>query len=103
MSITEAPVILPDAATPMPGSLRVFWRGFSENRGAIVGVAVMLVLMVLAVFADIAAPHSPIEQFRANFLTPPVWQEGGSWTFVLGTDDVGRDILARLIHGARLS
>jgi len=88
---------------PLPSSVKVFWRGFSENRGAVVGLAVMVVLVLLAVFADVVAPHSPIEQFRTNFLTPPVWQDGGTDQFLLGTDDVGRDILARLMYGARLS
>jgi len=83
--------------------MRAFWRSFAENRGAVVGLAIMLVLIVLAVFADLIAPHSPIEQFRASFLTPPIWQTGGEAKFPLGTDDVGRDMLSRLIHGARLS
>ncbi len=63
----------------------------------------MLVLIVLAAFADSIAPHSPIEQFRAHFLVPPMWQAGGDAAFPLGTDDVGRDMLSRLIYGARLS
>jgi dipeptide transport system permease protein len=86
-----------------PGRAKLFWRGFSENRGAVVGLAVMLVLIVVAILADVVAPHSPIDQFRQNFLTPPSWEEGGTSQFLLGTDDVGRDILARLIYGARLS
>jgi dipeptide transport system permease protein len=97
MSATET------QAAPMPGTLRLFWRGFSENRGAVVGLAVMVLLIVAAILADVVAPHSPIEQFRDHFLTPPVWQEGGTSEFLLGTDDVGRDILTRLIYGARLS
>ncbi len=48
-------------------------------------------------------PYSPIEQFRDHLLTPPVWDAGGTSHFVLGTDDVGRDILSRLMFGARLS
>jgi dipeptide transport system permease protein len=104
MSVTEAPATAaPEAAAPMPGGVKLFWRAFSENRGAVIGLVVMLVLILLAVSADMVAPHSPIEQFRDNFLTPPVWQEGGTGKFLLGTDDVGRDILARLIYGARLS
>ena len=91
------------AAAPMPGALRLFWRSFAENRGAVVGLGFMVVLAVLAIGADLAAPHSPIEQYRSAFLTPPVWQAGGSWAFPLGTDDVGRDMLSRLIYGARLS
>jgi dipeptide transport system permease protein len=73
------------------------------NHGAMAGLIVILVLVALAVLADFAAPHSPIEQFRENFLQPPAWAEGGSWTFPLGTDDVGRCIASRIIHGARLS
>jgi len=57
----------------------------------------------VAVFADLIAPYSPIEQFRDAFLVPPFWAEGGSTRFLLGTDDVGRDILSRLIYGARYS
>ncbi len=83
--------------------MRLFWRSFSGNRGAVVGLAIMLLLIVLAVFADLIAPHSPIEQFRTSFLTPPIWDAGGNGAFPLGTDDVGRDMLSRLIHGARLS
>ena len=93
----------PDTVAVMPGSLRVFWRSFRENRGAVGGVVLMLALIVVAVLANVVAPHSPIEQFRDNFLNPPSWQAGGSGRFPLGTDDVGRDILSRLIYGARLS
>ena len=95
--------VLAQGASPMPGSLRLFWRSFAENRGAVLGLSVMVILLLLAVFADVVAPHSPIEQYRDHFLTPPMWQEGGTTVFPLGTDDVGRDVLARLIYGARLS
>ena len=87
----------------MPGRLVLFWRSFAENRGAVAGLATMTCLILIAAFADLLAPHSPIEQYRTHFLVPPVWQEGGDWLFPLGTDDVGRDMLSRLIHGARLS
>ena len=93
----------PAGAAIAPGQLASFWRSFAENRGAILGLAVMIVLLFLAIFADVVAPHSPIEQFRTHFLTPPIWQEGGDRGFPLGTDDVGRDMASRLIHGARLS
>ena len=92
-----------NAAAPMPGSLTLFWRSFSENRGAVVGLGLMVVLVIVAALADVVAPHSPIEQFREHFLTPPIWQDGGDSSFPLGTDDVGRDMLSRLIYGARLS
>jgi dipeptide transport system permease protein len=60
-------------------------------------------VLLLALFADVVAPYPPIEQFRDAFLKPPAWVDGGSMRFLLGTDDVGRDILSRLIHGARYS
>ena len=86
-----------------PGRFALFWRSFSENRGAVFGLGLMVVLVILAVLADVAAPQSPIEQFRTSFLTPPIWDAGGDWAYPLGTDDVGRDMLSRLIYGARLS
>ena len=106
---------LPDSApaTPMllaaglqgapPHPLREFWDYFRQNRGALIGLAIVTGLILLAMFAEVIAPHSPIEQFREYTLVPPVWQQGGSATFLLGTDPVGRDILSRLIHGTRLS
>src|SRR3546814_3176766 len=83
--------------------IREFWHYFSENNGAVAGLVIVGILVLLAIFADLVAPHSPIEQFREHFLAPPVWMEGGSWEFVLGTDAVGRDMLSRLIHGERYS
>ncbi|MGB0843806.1 MAG: ABC transporter permease subunit [Alphaproteobacteria bacterium] len=80
-----------------------FWQYFRENRGAVMGMWVFLTFVVVAILAPVIAPHSPIEQFRDNILQPPVWQEGGSWAFPLGTDPVGRDMLSRLLHGARYS
>ncbi len=103
MSGVETTVVAPPAPGPLPGSVRQFWRSFSENRGAVIGVVVLMLLVAVAVLGDVVAPHSPIEQFRTHFLTPPMWQAGGDAAFPLGTDDVGRDMLSRLIHGARLS
>ena len=80
-----------------------FWHYFSQNRGAVIGLVVFVALMLMAIFAPWIAPHNPDEQFRQNLLQPPAWQQGGSWQFIFGTDDVGRDMLSRLIVGARLS
>ncbi|MFB9886951.1 dipeptide ABC transporter permease DppC [Balneatrix alpica] len=89
--------------TQPPSPLKEFWLYFSSNKGALIGLAYILFILFVAVFADFIAPHSPIEQFRDALLLPPAWQEGGRLTYLLGTDDVGRDILSRLIYGARLS
>src|SRR5215471_20838670 len=83
--------------------LREVWFSMRANPGAMVGLGIIVFFIFCAVFADLIAPHSPIEQFRDNLLQPPAWQDGGSWQFVFGTDDLGRDILSRLIYGARLS
>jgi dipeptide transport system permease protein len=79
-----------------------FWSYFSRNRGALVGMIVFVLLIVIALFAPLLAPHSPDEQFRDFLLAPPIWQ-GGTWQFVFGTDGVGRDTLSRLIYGSRFS
>jgi dipeptide transport system permease protein len=88
---------------PPPRPLAAFWASFRENKGAMLGLAVVAVVVLLAVFADIVAPHPPNEQFRDFVRLPPAWTEKGDWRFVLGTDGVGRDTLSRLIHGARVS
>lgn len=80
-----------------------FWSYFRENHGAVAGLVVFAVTCFLAIFADVIAPYGPTEQFRDALLQPPVWQEGGSTRFLLGTDAVGRDLLSRLLYGARYS
>jgi len=86
-----------------PGPFREFWGYFSENRGALIGFLFIIAVLSAALFANILTPHSPFEQYRDHILNPPVWQTGGLWRFPLGTDEVGRDILTRLLFGGRLS
>ncbi|MEP9396743.1 ABC transporter permease subunit [Mesorhizobium sp. KR2-14] len=86
-----------------PGALAEFWHYFSMNHGAVVGLVVFALLVLVAVFAPLIAPHMPNEQYRDALLTPPMWWANGTSNFVLGTDAVGRDILSRLIYGARYS
>ena len=86
-----------------PGPFREFWSYFSSNRGALIGFGVIVLVLSAALFANFLTPHSPYEQYRGYILTPPAWQEGGLWRFPLGTDEIGRDILTRLIYGGRLS
>ena len=86
-----------------PSPAREFWRYFSANAGAVAGLAVILVIVFVAATADLISPHSAIENHTDAFLRPPVWQAGGSWTYPLGTDSIGRDILSRIMHGTRYS
>jgi dipeptide transport system permease protein len=92
-----------EAPPAPPGPWREFWLSFSRSRGAMIGLGIVAALLLLAVFAEVVAPHPPNEQYRESFLTPPAWAEGGSMRFILGTDPVGRDILSRIIYGTRLS
>lgn len=92
-----------EPVAPSVHPLREFWFYFSENKGAVAGLFTVIAVVLMAVLADLLAPYSPIEQYRDHLLTPPVWQEGGSWAFVLGTDAIGRDMLSRIIHGSRYS
>jgi peptide/nickel transport system permease protein len=74
------------------------WRQFARNRLAMAGLAIVLALVLVAVFAEALAPYSPtVGDLRADRLLPP---SAAHW---LGTDDQGRDILSRLIHGTRIT
>jgi dipeptide transport system permease protein len=83
--------------------LAEFWYYFSANRGAVLGLVVFVFMILAALSAPLLAPHAPDSQYRDAFLAPPVWQDGGSWKFILGTDPVGRDVLSRLMYGAQFS
>ena len=90
-------------AAERPGRLQEFWYYFRENRGAVFGLWIFGLFVVVALLADWIAPYDPTEQYREHLLQPPFWQEGGSLAFPLGTDAVGRDMLSRLLYGARFS
>jgi dipeptide transport system permease protein len=98
-----ASAIVEDTRGLQRASLTEFWFYFSENRGAVIGLVVFVLLVLAAVFAPLVAPFSPSEQFRDALLMAPPWAGGGRPEFWLGTDAVGRDILSRLIYGARFS
>ena len=100
--MAETTASTPTAAA-RPGRLREFWYYFRENRGAVMGFWVFAAFIVVALFAPWIAPHDPSQQFRDHLLQPPFWQEGGSLAFPLGTDALGRDMLSRLLNGARYS
>lgn len=83
--------------------LQEFWRSFRGNKGALAGLAIVVIVLLMALLAPWIAPYPPDLTNNAAFLKPPAWQEGGSSAYLLGTDAIGRDILSRLMHGARLS
>ena len=100
---TETLAPLPQSAAAPPGPFREFWGYFRANHGAVGGLVVVIVVLLMAAFAPVLAPYPPDLTNNAAFLQPPAWQAGGTWAYPLGTDAIGRDILSRLIYGARLS
>ncbi|THB72525.1 MAG: ABC transporter permease [Desulfobacteraceae bacterium] len=84
---------------PMLEQLSQLWR----NKTAIAGLIIIAVFILAALFAPYISPHDPLETSLYDQLKPPIWHEGGTTQYLLGTDDLGRDILSRLIYGARIS
>ncbi|WP_225972773.1 ABC transporter permease [Paracoccus jeotgali] len=77
--------------------------GFAQNRLALPSAVVVLLFVVMAIFAPLIAPQDPNETDLFRRLQPPAWAEGGEWAYFLGCDALGRDILSRIIYGARIS
>lgn len=76
---------------------------FSTSKLSLASAAVVLAFILMAVAAPLFAPHDPYETDLFRRLQPPAWMEGGEWSFLLGCDALGRDILSRIIYGARVS
>ncbi|WP_298609912.1 ABC transporter permease subunit [uncultured Thiothrix sp.] len=82
---------------------RTTWNYFKESKGGLWGLGFLGLVMICVIFADVIAPFDPSLQNRDALLLPPIWTEAGHWPYILGTDAVGRDMLSRLIYGARYS
>lgn len=76
---------------------------FAGNRLAMLCALIVVLFVVMAVFAPWIAPHDPNETDLFRRLQPPGWMAGGEWSYVLGCDALGRDILSRIVYGARIS
>ncbi len=82
------------------------WWSFTHSKSAMFAATVLAVLILAAVFAPFIAPQDPydaaqLDMWKAEL--PPVWQEGGEWPFLLGTDTQGRDLLSAILYGTRIS
>ena len=73
------------------------------RRAPLIPLAIIVIVLFTAIFAPLLTPHSTTQPSLADRLTPPVWQEGGSWEHPLGTDALGRDLATRLMYGGRVS
>lgn len=104
MTAVHPDTVVPTAERQAGDSLfRRNLKSFAANRLAMASAGVVLVFVVMAVFAPLIAPHDPYETDLFRRLQPPAWQSGGEWGFLLGCDALGRDILSRIIYGARIS
>ena len=100
---TRAALPAPLSPPSPPSPWREFIAAFSANRGALVAFCVFAAVVLGALLAPWLAPHDPVQQFRDHLLTPPAWQAAGLARFPLGTDELGRCLLSRLLWGARIS
>ncbi len=82
---------------------RTLWQRITQNKALTIGCGLLLIITVLAIFAPVFSPFDPYVQDLANRTVPPVWFAKGTWLHPLGTDQLGRDYLSRLIYGARIS
>jgi len=78
-------------------------RSLRTSATGTVGLVIVLAVLFCAITADWISPYDPLEQNIERKLQPPAWLKGGSWDHPLGTDQLGRDILSRIIHGSRVS
>jgi peptide/nickel transport system permease protein len=99
--MSEVIVPLVDLAGPSRGTL--LRRRVLDHNGLVLGIALLCAIIAVALLAPLIAPYDPYEQDLARRLIPPIWYQQGSWAHLLGTDNLGRDYLSRLIYGARIS
>lgn len=96
MAVAE-PVREPAEDGRVPGAAAVYWRQLCRNYLGMFGLVLVVIMVASAVFADLIVPHDPIQPMVGPRLAPP------SWEHLLGTDQLGRDVLSRVIMGGRVA
>lgn len=97
------PVDKNDRSIKSKNKFAIFLTKLLRSKTGTVGLLIVLALCVMAIFAPWIAPYEPGKIDTAKMLVPPFWQDGGSLAHILGTDNLGRDILSRIIYGSRIS
>jgi peptide/nickel transport system permease protein len=100
---TDSPAVSLGLEVVFPSPRQIMRSAMRRHKGFLLGAAVIAAVSLLAILAPILAPHDPYTQDLGKRLIPPVWQEKGTWDHPLGTDNLGRDYLSRLIYGSRVS
>ena len=97
--VAAIPVL--DLTTASSGTL--LRRRILAHRGLLIGAGLLALIILVALLAPLIAPHDPYAQDLSRRMIPPVWYEKGNWTHLLGTDNLGRDYLSRVLYGAQIS
>jgi peptide/nickel transport system permease protein len=95
-----------DVAPKRRSALQVLGSGVRElwgDKAGFFGLLIVTLFVAVALLAPVIAPHNPSDQVLLDRLIPPFWQHGGSFNHILGTDQLGRDILSRVMYGSRVS
>ena len=100
---TLDPLAMSAIAKSEPSRLRALAEELWKDKPGLIGFTLIVLIILAAIFAALIAPYDPATQSVIGRLKPPVWQAKGDWSHILGTDQLGRDILSRLIFGARTS
>ncbi|MHB0953230.1 MAG: ABC transporter permease [Allorhizobium sp.] len=103
MIVTDDTAAPPMAADQGKSLFKRNLQNFTENRLALASAVLVLIFVLMAIFAPWIAPHDPNETDLFRRLQPPAWMPGGEWSYLLGCDGLGRDILSRIIYGSRIS
>lgn len=103
MILSERKEILRDSSRLWWQNTKDFWRRFRKHPLAVLGLVILIIYILMAIFAPFIAPHDPNKQSISNRLLPPMAFEGGTSEYPLGTDYLGRDMLSRIIYGSRVS
>lgn len=102
-STNNLPVHVPKPVGSQTSRRSTLWQRIGQNKALTIGCGLLLIITILAIFAPIFSPFDPYVQDLAYRTVPPVWFEKGTWLHPLGTDQLGRDYLSRLLYGARIS
>ena len=102
-STNNLPVHVPKPVGSQTSRRRTLWQRIGQNKALTIGCGLLLIITILAIFAPIFSPFDPYVQDLAYRTVPPVWFDKGTWLHPLGTDQLGRDYLSRLLYGARIS
>lgn len=101
--VAKLPIDKNDRSIKTKNRFKIFLTKLSRSKTGSIGLLIVLTLFVMAIFAPWIAPYNPGKIDTTQMLVPPFWSDGGSMAHILGTDNLGRDILSRIIYGSRIS